>query len=326
MRGEHQVIVRNNRVQIKLLVRRNLTVLQGNSATGKTTLLELIDQFDELGAASGVMVNCDVPCKVLSGRRWESELADIHQSIVFIDEDAAFMRSHDFARAARNSDNYYVLVAREALKQLPYSVDEIYGLRNTNRSTAKYPAYSRVYTSTYRIYGIGLFTGERPELVVVEDSNSGYEFFSALCGRSGIVCVSAGGKDRIYGVVRSSEASSVLVIADGAAFGPEMELVSSLGRFKDVRLFLPESFEWLVLSSGLFDDRCTREMLLHPADYIESADFFSWEQFFTSELIAKTQGTYLAYGKSKLNPSYLQDRERKAIASALPELGLVTGE
>ncbi len=323
MRGEHAVVVRNNRLQIKLLIRRNLTILQGNSATGKTTLLDLIDQYDQMGAASGAIVNCDVPCKVLSGRMWERDLAEIHQSIVFIDEDSAFMRSHDFAHAARKSDNYYVLVARESLPQLPYSVDEIYGLKNKNRSSSKYPVYSRVYASTYRIYVDSMFEGERPELVVVEDSNSGFEFFAALCEKSGLTCVSAGGKDRIYDVVRACEEKSVLVIADGAAFGPEMELVNSLRRFKDVKLFLPESFEWLVLGSGLFEDGETREMLLHPADHIESSEFFSWEQFFTSELISKTRGTYLAYGKSRLNPSYLQERERERISSTLPPLGIL---
>ena len=63
-------------------------------------------------------------------------------------------------------------------------------------------------------------------------------------------------------------------------------------------------------------------MLLHPADYIESADFFSWEQFFTSELVAKTRETYLAYNKSRLNPIYLQEKQLMAIASTLPALGL----
>lgn len=322
MRGEHQVVVRNNRLQIKLLIRCNLTILQGNSATGKTTLLELIDQYDEMGEASGVVVNCDVPCKVLSGRSWERDLADISDSIVFIDEDSTFMRSHEFAHAARNSNNYYVLVARESMAQLPYSVDEIYGLRNTGRASSKYPAYSRVYASTYRIYGDDSFVGERPELVVVEDSNSGYEFFSALCEKSGVACESAGGKSRIYDVVRDCEAKSVLVIADGASFGPEMELVTSLRRFKDVRLFLPESFEWLVLESGLIGGKEVRNMLRHPADYIESSEFFSWEQFFTSELIEATRGSYLAYGKAQLNPCYLQQRERAAIEGVLPDLGL----
>lgn len=189
MRGEHLVVVRNNKVQIKLPIRRNLTILQGKSATGKTTLIDLIAQYEALGESSGVTINCDVPCRVLAGAKWLRDLEDIENSIVFIDEDNAFMKTHEFAHAARRSSNYYVLVAREALPQLPYSVDEIYGLKNTTRSSSKYPSYKRVYTSVYRIFGSTSFTGERPDLVVVEDSNSGYEFFAALCAKSGVPCV-----------------------------------------------------------------------------------------------------------------------------------------
>ncbi len=322
MRGSHQVVVRNNKVQIKLDIRRNLTVLQGNSATGKTTLLELISAFDQLGPDSGVQVSCDVPCKVLSGRNWQRDLACIENSIVFIDEDNAFMRTYDFAHAARHSSNYYVLVAREALPQLPYSVDEIYGLKNTNRASSKYPAYSRVYASTYRIYTDDTFAGERPQLVVVEDSNSGFDFFLALCKTSGVCCVSAHGKTNIYDVVREADERDILVIADGAAFGPEMAFVYSLRRFKSIKLFLPESFEWLVLRSGLFADAEVRQMLLNPADYIESGTFFSWEQFFTAELVERTKDTYLAYGKSKLNEAYLSEKSVQVIKKTLPELGI----
>lgn len=119
MRGEHLLTVRNNKVQIKLPIRRNLTILKGRSATGKSTLIDLVGQFDELGPDSGVVVSCDVPCKVLSGKNWQRDLELISGSIVFIDEDNAFMRSREFAHAAKNSDNYYVLVAREACLSCP---------------------------------------------------------------------------------------------------------------------------------------------------------------------------------------------------------------
>lgn len=323
MRGVHDVVVRNNKVQIKLTVSRNLTILQGKSATGKTTLLELIAAYDELGTDSGVVVNCDVPCKILAGRNWLRDLSFIENSIVFVDEDNAFMKSHEFAHAARRSSNYYVLVARESLPQLPYSVDEIYGLKNTNRSTTKYPVYSRTYASTYRIYGKSEFDGARPQVVIVEDSNSGFEFFAALCENSDIPCISACGKSNIYDIALSREERDILVIADGAAFGPEMEFLTSLQRFKRIKLFLPESFEWLVLKSGLFPDRNTQEMLRNPASYIESADFFSWEQFFTHELIEKTRDSYLAYNKSRLNEAYLDERARETIEEGLPNLGIL---
>lgn len=323
MRGVHDVVVRNNKVQIKLTVSRNLTILQGKSATGKTTLLELIAAYDELGANSGVVINCDVPCKILAGRNWLRDLSFIENSIVFIDEDSSFMKSHEFAHAARRSSNYFVLVARESLPQLPYSVDEIYGLKNTNRSTTKYPVYSRTYASTYRIYGKSEFDGARPQVVIVEDSNSGFEFFAALCENSDIPCISACGKSNIYDIALSREERDILVIADGAAFGPEMEFLTSLQRFKRIKLFLPESFEWLVLKSGLFPDRNTQEMLRNPASYIESADFFSWEQFFTHELIEKTRDSYLAYNKSRLNEAYLDERARETIEEGLPNLGIL---
>ena len=289
MRGVHDVVVRNNKVQIKLTVSRNLTILQGKSATGKTTLLELIAAYDELGANSGVVINCDVPCKILAGRNWLRDLSFIENSIVFIDEDCSFMKSHEFAHAARRSSNYYVLVARESLPQLPYSVDEIYGLKNTNRSTTKYPVYSRTYASTYRIYGKSEFDGAKPQVVIVEDSNSGYEFFAVLCKNSGIPCISAGGKSNIYDIALNRKERDILVIADGAAFGPEMEFLVSLQRFKRIKLFLPESFEWLVLKSGLFPDKRTQESsllyrkcrllqlgaILHTRAYRENARYFS---------------------------------------------------
>lgn len=139
--------------------------------------------------------------------------------------------------------------------------------------------YSRTYASTYRVYSGSSFDGSRPDVVVVEDSNSGFEFFNTLCKRSGIPCISAGGKSSVYNAVFERQESNVLVIADGAALGPEMELLTSLQRFKNIQLFLPESFEWLVLQSGLLNDKQTRDMLANPAAYIESESFFSWEQF-----------------------------------------------
>lgn len=43
-----------------------------------------------------------------------------------MDEIVEFLRSDDFARAVRGSDNYYLLITRNYLPNLPYSVDEIF--------------------------------------------------------------------------------------------------------------------------------------------------------------------------------------------------------
>ncbi len=242
--------------------------------------------------------------------------------MVFVDEGNSFLKSYDFAAVAKHSGNYFVIVSSEPLHQLPYSVDEIYGLKNTSRATAKYPQYSRVYASMYRVYGEELYNGEEPDFVVVEDSNSGFDYFSTSCEKNSVPCESAHGKGNVYKAVRDARAASVLVIADGAAYGPHMELVMSLRRPKKVQLFLTESFECLILSSGLFNDNQTKEMLDCPSDFNESKVFFSWGQFFTKALIERTSDTYLADNKDKLKQTYLQHREFTSIVGRIPSAGL----
>lgn len=72
MRGEYQLTVRTNKVQVKLTIRRNLTIIQGKSATGKTTLLDSLRAYENLGAQSGITVNCAAPAEssaALIGKR-----------------------------------------------------------------------------------------------------------------------------------------------------------------------------------------------------------------------------------------------------------------
>lgn len=318
MKGAYEVMVRNSRVQFKFTIERNLTILRGNSATGKTTLIGMIAEYAENGTDSGVELQCERPCVVLSGKRWQEDLASIDNSIVFIDEGNPFVASVDFAHAARESSNYYAIVTRADLPTLPYSVDEIYGIRNDTRRASKYPAVKRLYSSFFRLYGERNAEEIHPDLVIVEDSNSGYEFFKALCDKADIPCISAGGKSNVFQAVKNSGAEHVLVIADGAAFGPEIGSVLALGHAKSVRLFLPESFEWLILQSGLIPNADIPAILENPSEYIESHDYFSWEQFFTDLLTSRATEGYLRYSKRKLNKAYLQERESQAITGALP--------
>ena len=86
MKGKHSIVVRNRRVQFALELERNITVIRGDSATGKTTMLGMLRDYEELGAQSGVAVQCDKPCRTLTSRDWESQLSRMKDSIVFVDE------------------------------------------------------------------------------------------------------------------------------------------------------------------------------------------------------------------------------------------------
>ncbi len=145
------------------------------------------------------------------------------------------------------------------------------------------------------------------EQLIVEDSNSGYEFFAGVADESNVQVISANGKSNIFSKIMENPAKRVLVIADGAAFGSEMDRVMKLvHKKKGVVLYLPESFEWLILQSGVVKKEGLRDILIKPADFIESEDYFSWERFFSQLLVELTEGTYLKYTKRKLNKVYLQ--------------------
>ena len=318
MVGAYRVVIQNKKIKFDFEIRRNITILRGDSATGKTTLVEMIREYEELGPDSGIELLCEKDCVVLSGRQWKKQLADLSQSIVFIDEGNAFTASKEFAAAIQKTDNYYVLVTREGLETLPYSVTEIYGIRTSKH----FGDLKQTYNEFFRIYGKPMGLEKlKPTAIITEDSNSGFQFFRAVCAENGIFCESAGGKSNIFKMLSDRAGENVLVVADGAAFGSQMERIMQLLALQpDSHIYLPESFEWLILSAGVLKNAAMEKILKNPSEYVESRNYFSWERFFTALLIEETKGTYLAYFKRNLNPVYLNESIKTAILSQMKKI------
>ena len=71
-------------------------------------------------------------------------------------------------------------------------------------------------------------------------------------------------------------------------------------------IFLPESFEWLILMSGLI--KVESAVLDHTEDYADSRRFMSWEQFYTDLLRTLTRDIdYMRYRKETLPDYYLHE-------------------
>ena len=172
MKGKHKVVVSTKRLKYEFELRRNLTIIKGDSATGKTTLVDMIRDFVNNPSGTPVEVICDKKCYVVEGSLWKEQLSGISDGIVFIDEGNEFITTVDFADKIQKTDNYYVIVTRESLPSLPYSVEEIYGIRTSGR----YGTLKQSYHEFYRIYGIGTYEDKvSPEIIITEDSNSGYQ-------------------------------------------------------------------------------------------------------------------------------------------------------
>ena len=109
-------------------------------------MVEMIREYYENGRDSGIELSCPIACGVLEGRNWKVQLTAFRNSILFIDEGNQFVTSKEFAESVQKSDNYFVIIARESLPMLPYSVEEIYGIRNSG----KYGGLKRIYNIVMR--------------------------------------------------------------------------------------------------------------------------------------------------------------------------------
>ena len=317
MKGIQSVRVSNRKTDYKFELYRNITIVRGDSGTGKTTLYDMINAYTRNGAQSGVQIASSKPCVALEDFDWKNQLRNTQDSIVFIDEGAKFAATEDFAHEIKNSDNYYVIFIRENLHQLPYSVEEIYEIKTSK----KYHTFSRMYKKNKAcVYSLSSGKiADHYDTVLTEDSKAGYTFYEHYLTDSGKICVSARGRSSIYHWLLEHRDQKVFVIADGAAFGSEMDKIMQLQQKypENITICLPESFEWTILNSGLIKDDEVAEVLTEPSEYIESKDFFSWEQFFTHFLVQKTKDTYMAYSKGKLNSFYTVAENAERIAAVI---------
>ena len=320
MKGKYHIEIVSNKLRYELDIRRNITIIRGDSASGKTRLVSLINDYNTYGSDSGVQIKCDVDCVTVFGLKWEEDIKRISNSIIFIDEGNTFVRKKEFAKIVDKSSNYFVIITREKLSTLPYSVNEIYGLRKSN----KYSNIKQVFNETYNIYSdTSIVTDITPDILITEDSKSGYDFFHSVATKAGITCMASDGKDKVFNkmieIHRKFGEKVVLAIVDGAAFGPEMEaVVNYIKTTNNIVLYTPESFEWLILKSGILD--VEMDKLIYTYDYADSEKYFSWERFYTSLIREVTNRTQYQYNKEKINTAYLSDRNMKFILNVMNKI------
>ena len=168
----------------------------------------------------------------------------------------------------------------------------------------------------YKIYNFHNYNKFIPSKVITEDSNSGYECFNSIYNG---ICIPACGKSKIYKLLHEQNKENTIIIVDGAAFGSEIEkLYKYIESFKDnYVLYAPESFEYLILKSGIFS--ISQSIVEETFDYSDSKLFLSWEEFYTDYLEKISKGTIFQYSKSKLREEYKSSGSIDKIKSVLPE-------
>lgn len=327
MKGKFHFRVESDNLLFEFDIKRNITILQGYSASGKTTLLEILLQYLRNGESSGYSVETDANYYVFMQEptlgTWHDELEKLHDTIIFVEENNQFVMSRDFAGYVGRSGNYFVIVNRPSIGCLSYSTKEIYTLQSkpSSENDTKqiyhfepvYPKEKLVCTDTGNI-------DDMFELVITEDTNAGFRFFKNWLTTESTEVIAAGGNSKIITELKNSENSYILCIADGAAYGAYIKEIYEYAETatENVVIFVPESFEYLLLKSGVitFDD--SEKVMDSTYDFVDCSLYVSWERFFTAIAIEHSDRTN-KYRKNTKKSFYCNNEDtQKKIQKILP--------
>lgn len=311
MKGKYDVVIWNNRVRYELCIERQITVLKGNSGTGKSTLVSMVRTLLRRDSG-GVHCNMrDSLAVVADEDMFKEKIGKTSGKIFFVDEGNGYVNSKEFAEAVNFSDNYFVIVSRSGqLDWLTYSIDSIFELGTEKKGNVSITRMYRRYLDKAEWY--------KPDCVVVEDSGSGYEMMQNIFS---CPVYSAKGKDNVYNVAVSLMRSNrnVYVIVDGAAFG------NCIGRFNfdilRVLVYTPESFEWLLLNTNSIGRFVNISVLTETYNYCDSVKYLSWERFYTDVLKKVLKEKLLVgYTKSKLPDQLKADKIEDEVKTLLKDI------
>ena len=295
MKGKFRVQIKHKKINYDFELKRSITIISGDSGTGKTTLISYIQTYKDKGKLSGIKVICEKECVVLTSRIWEEFRPVYHNCIIFIDEDCDFVTTKEFAQYVSNSDCYFVIIQRENLEMLAYSMNEIYDFVLKGKTNIFKPKYAKyIEDKTFC---------RRPDIIITEDSNAGYQFYSCL---PDVEVISAKGKSNIVKQYLDNIGKQMVLVVDSAAFGSCIEeVVKYSSNDCKVQMYAPESFEYFILVSGIFKVSNIYDNIYEPYKYINYPEYLSWERYFTKLLITLTKDYKGAeYNKNHLKKFY----------------------
>lgn len=303
-------------IHYSITLNRNISIIRGDSGTGKTTFHSCVEMFNKRGASSGVRLGSTAPCHALSGN-WEADLILIQSfedHILITDEENGYTHTEKFASIIKNSSNYFVLITREDMPNIPYSINAIYDLSTLQVGKQYYVTNHERYISTG--FGTSIV-----DCILTEDGKSGRQFMRKTANIQ-VLDTEKNGNSNLSDNCNDAFTSNKtpLVFADGAALGAFAEDLYKYARNNAIYLWAPESFEYLLLLSKIVWRRDVNAILRNTVDQISSELFISWERFFTW-LVTDIMKDYTGheYSKAVLKPWYYSEENKRKFLSIVPD-------
>lgn len=129
MTPKYEIKVKYHNVEYLLKIYRKITIIKGNSATGKSFLLKLLDKKSNIGE---IDITTNVDIRILSNPSYDTILTTNWDmvNVVFLDENNYIFQDRKSILRILESNAYLVIISRENFKKLEYSVSDIYEFKS----------------------------------------------------------------------------------------------------------------------------------------------------------------------------------------------------
>lgn len=298
-------------IKYHLELDRRINFIVGNSGTGKTTIVDLVNSSLN---DSSISINTNIELYPVTLLSWRNDIKSLTNKLIIMD-DLEVVSTMEFASLVKNycikNNLYFLIMCRDdsdtimsGCSFLSYSMNSIYKLvmQNGIHILVPYYKYSADTSNDY-------------DICIVEDSKAGLEFFKNLFkgrfevvssnGKSGIV-------DKVEEKIRMGY-SNIFVIFDTASFGCHFEeFHRKLNRYDINVCFMStyECFEELLIQSNIVNHLDKVKYVLNDLPNFDNTHV-SWETYFEEWLYTLTKDKQYVqrHGShhSKLNDCYLID-------------------
>lgn len=272
--------IKNNKVHYKFEIHGKYSIIKGDSATGKTTLCGLIEDYEKENAS--IVLRTTHKLMLLPNNIEVIDKEKLKEYVIFLDESAPILKSGKYENWFQGVDAYFVFITRTLqLKNLPVSAHSVYTVHSSGKFHTLIPVDSQFQTSQL----------SKIDTIVTEDSRSGKQFIQevlSFCGAPNIRVQPAGGNGKLIMTLRdciNNGETNLVVVYDVAAIGTYItDLKDFVRRASECRFFMIdwESFEHYILASSVFNSKFT----LQDA----GCNFESLEQFSTEKLKSMLNG------------------------------------
>lgn len=121
----------DKRISYKFEINGKYSLIKGNSGTGKTTLYNLIYQYQK--GIRGIINNSSHVVMTLPVKYKQMNTSVFKNAVVFIDSEDPILREKGFEHWLKGIDAYFVFMSRGiCLNKLPISANSVYIMRTSN--------------------------------------------------------------------------------------------------------------------------------------------------------------------------------------------------